>query len=100
VHRFYPPGKIMHILISSREETAHEESDVHQDDATNGESESSLRKPKGWLPAFESDELFARSFPFWLKNSLNDGMVGSSTFPAEAAIVFADSSELFVFSNS
>ena len=59
-----------------------------------------LRKPKGWLPAFESDELFARSFPFWLKNSLNDGMVGSSTFPAEAAIVFADSSELFVFSNS
>jgi len=42
VHRFYPPGKIMHILISSREETAHEESDVHQDDATNGESESSM----------------------------------------------------------
>ncbi|KAG2654472.1 hypothetical protein PVAP13_1NG524200 [Panicum virgatum] len=42
VHRFYPPGKIMHILTSSREETAHEESDVHQDDATNGESESSM----------------------------------------------------------
>ncbi|TKW41854.2 hypothetical protein SEVIR_1G347600v4 [Setaria viridis] len=43
VHRFYPPGKIMHILTSSREETAHEEEpDVHQDDATNGELQSSM----------------------------------------------------------
>uniref|UniRef100_A0A0D9VLU1 Fungal lipase-like domain-containing protein n=1 Tax=Leersia perrieri TaxID=77586 RepID=A0A0D9VLU1_9ORYZ len=33
VHRFYPPGKIMHILTSSREETiSSEESSVHQDD--------------------------------------------------------------------
>nr|CAB3451266.1 unnamed protein product [Digitaria exilis] len=39
VHRFYPPGKIMHILTSSIEETAHEEDpDVHQDDETNRES--------------------------------------------------------------
>lgn len=43
VHRFYPPGKIMHILTSSREEAAHEEEpDVQQDDATNGESHSSM----------------------------------------------------------
>uniref|UniRef100_A0A0A9DAL8 Mono-/di-acylglycerol lipase N-terminal domain-containing protein n=1 Tax=Arundo donax TaxID=35708 RepID=A0A0A9DAL8_ARUDO len=42
VHRFYPPGKIMHILTSSREETVdEEESDVHQDD-TNGEPDSSM----------------------------------------------------------
>ncbi|CAL4967303.1 unnamed protein product [Urochloa decumbens] len=43
VHRFYPPGKIMHILTSSIEETAHEEEpDVHQDDVMNGESQSSM----------------------------------------------------------
>ena len=42
VHRFYPPGKIVHILTSSREEAAHEEEpDVQQDDATNGEAHSS-----------------------------------------------------------
>nr|CAB3447929.1 unnamed protein product [Digitaria exilis] len=43
VHRFYPPGKIMHILTSSIEETAHEEDpDVHQDDETNRESQRSM----------------------------------------------------------
>jgi hypothetical protein len=43
VHRFYPPGKIMHILTSSREETDHEEvPDVHQEDSTDGESQSSM----------------------------------------------------------
>ncbi|KAJ1281315.1 hypothetical protein BS78_04G296800 [Paspalum vaginatum] len=42
VHRFYPAGKIMHILTSSREAAVHEEEpDVHQDDA-NGESYSSM----------------------------------------------------------
>ncbi|XP_062221790.1 uncharacterized protein LOC133921080 [Phragmites australis] len=42
VHRFYPPGKIMHILTSSREETVdEEESDDHQDD-TNGEPHCSM----------------------------------------------------------
>ncbi|OEL25727.1 hypothetical protein BAE44_0013254 [Dichanthelium oligosanthes] len=43
VHRFYPPGKIMHILTSRREEIAHEEEpDVHPEDATNGESQSGM----------------------------------------------------------
>jgi hypothetical protein len=41
VHRFYPPGKIMHILTSSREETLNEESDVCDDDL-NGESYSGM----------------------------------------------------------
>lgn len=42
VHRFYPPGKIMHILTPSREETINEESmDVLEDD-TDGESHSSM----------------------------------------------------------
>ncbi|KAK3159272.1 hypothetical protein QOZ80_2AG0148050 [Eleusine coracana subsp. coracana] len=41
VHRFYPPGKIMHILTSSREETIDEESDIHDDD-TIGEPHSSM----------------------------------------------------------
>ncbi|KAG8072640.1 hypothetical protein GUJ93_ZPchr0006g41911 [Zizania palustris] len=44
VHRFYPPGKIMHILVSSREETTNaEESSVHQDDDdTSGDSDTRI----------------------------------------------------------
>lgn len=50
VHRFYPPGKIMHIITSTREATIDdeetsvhedEEPDLHQVDAT-GESETSI----------------------------------------------------------
>ncbi|KAL5212898.1 hypothetical protein ABZP36_023745 [Zizania latifolia] len=42
-HRFYPPGKIMHILTSSREETVNaEELSVHQDDDTSGDSDTRI----------------------------------------------------------
>ncbi|KAL6635236.1 hypothetical protein ACP70R_027907 [Stipagrostis hirtigluma subsp. patula] len=46
VHRFYPPGKIMHIVTSTQEETVNEEvTDVHQDDTNaelNGELSTSM----------------------------------------------------------
>ncbi|TVU03708.1 hypothetical protein EJB05_50739 [Eragrostis curvula] len=40
VHRFYPPGKIMHILTSSREEMVNEEESEVQEHGTIGESDS------------------------------------------------------------
>lgn len=40
VHRFYPPGKIMHILFSSSEEAVRGEEP--NDDVTDGEAQSSL----------------------------------------------------------
>ncbi|KAF0931192.1 hypothetical protein E2562_002541 [Oryza meyeriana var. granulata] len=44
VHRFYPPGKIMHILTSSREETVNsDESSMHQDDdVVSGDSDTRI----------------------------------------------------------
>ncbi|TVU28903.1 hypothetical protein EJB05_20441 [Eragrostis curvula] len=42
VHRFYPPGKIMHILTSSREEMVNEEESEVQEHGTIGESDSSM----------------------------------------------------------
>ncbi|GJM87041.1 hypothetical protein PR202_ga02958 [Eleusine coracana subsp. coracana] len=58
VHRFYPPGKIMHILTSSREETIDEESDIHDDD-TIGEPHSSMGiflTPRSLAEAFKNDD--------------------------------------------